>query len=87
MFMSQEELNITSVSFKKKEAINQHTKEENVNKNVSVLAPHRGASLFTLSGEAGRHHLPYVGVVMSSCSPLLMLLMGINTIIWITNTN
>lgn len=53
MFMSQEELNVTSVSFKKKEAINQHTKEENVNKNVSVLAQHRGASLFTLSGEAG----------------------------------
>ena len=50
--MSQEELNIMSVSLKK-EAINQHTKEENVNKNVSVLAQHREASLFTLSGEAG----------------------------------
>lgn len=34
-----------------------------------------------------RHHLLYVGVVMSSWSPLVMLLMGINTIIWITNTN
>lgn len=30
-----------------------------------------------------RHHLLYVGVVMSSCSPLVMLLMGINAIIWL----
>lgn len=30
-----------------------------------------------------RHHLLYVGVVMSSCSPLVMLLIGINKIIWL----
>lgn len=39
-------------------------------------------SLFSVSGEAAPS-LIHVGVVMSSCSPLVTLLMGINTIIWL----
>lgn len=57
-----------------------------IRKCILVGSTSRNSFIYSVR-RSRRHLLLYVGVVMSSCSPLVMLLMGINTIIWITNTN
>lgn len=74
------------VFFFKNDTNNQHTKgTERLRKNKKMY--HCWLSiekrLYLVCQAKRRHHLLYVGVVMSSCSPLVMLLMGINTIIWL----
>lgn len=74
------------VFFFKNDTNNQHTKgAERLKKNEKMY--HCWLSiekrLYLVCQAKRRHHLLYVGVVMSSCSPLVMLLMGINTIIWL----